>query len=60
MYKDFDISLADVILQYDLSEKQIEELGVMTSKRRIASYTGGGEVYYRRVTIERLYGERKQ
>lgn len=53
----FNISLADVICEFDLTEAQIMELGKMTAKREIAHYIRGGEVYYRRGTIERMYSK---
>lgn len=54
----FDITLADVILEFDLTEKELQDLGLKTMRREIANTTIGGQTYYRRGTIERLYGKK--
>ena len=54
--KGFDIMLADAISQFKLTLEQIEKLGAMTYNREIASAQIGTRVYYRRATIERLFG----
>lgn len=54
--KGFDILLADVMLQFDFSQDDIVKLGQMTARGQIAHATVGSRVYYRRETIERLFG----
>lgn len=53
----FNITLAAIICEFDLTEEQIKQLGIMTAKREIAHYISGGEVFYRRGTIERMYSK---
>jgi hypothetical protein len=57
--KGFDISLADAMSEFNLDEKQIKELGELTARREIANAQVGRNVYYRRATIERLFGNAK-
>lgn len=54
-FAQFNILLADVILKYNLTEKDIQKLGEMTATRQIAHATVGHAVYYRKETIERLF-----
>lgn len=54
--KGFDVTLADVISDYNFSQEQIQRLGQMTVDREIAKATVGRNVYYRRETIERVFG----
>lgn len=58
--KGFDIALADVILEFNLDEKQIQHIGELTATRQIAHATVAKNVYYRRATIERIFGDAKQ
>lgn len=55
--KGFDITLMDAISQYQLNEEQIKRLGTETHDRTIAHAFIGHQVYYRRVTIERMFCE---
>lgn len=57
--KGFDISLADVISMWDINEKQIQMLGGYTARKEVAHRYVGQTVYYRRETIERLFGSAK-
>lgn len=56
----FDIRLDEVINEYELDEKQIRKLGELIATRTIANAFVGKAVYYRRATIERLFGNAKQ
>lgn len=53
--KGFDISLADVISEFNLGVDEIQFLGEITAKNQIAHAVVGHNVYYRRTTIERLF-----
>jgi hypothetical protein len=55
----FDISLANVMTEYNLDDKQIRQLGELTATRQIASATVGHNVFYRKATIERLFVDAK-
>lgn len=55
--KGFDITLANVISNYMLTHDQIRQLGNMTANREIANAKVGGNMFYRRATIERLFCE---
>ena len=54
--KGFDILLADAISQFNMSQADIITLNTLTVNRHIASATVGNRVYYRRTSLERLFG----
>jgi hypothetical protein len=53
--KGFDILLADVISQFNLSIDDLNKLGRMTSDNKIAHAIVGNRTYYRRAAIDRLF-----
>lgn len=57
--KGFDILMQDAISQFNLDGEQIKKLQHMTANREIANAQLGYYVYYRRATIERLFGDGK-
>lgn len=54
--KGFDISLADVISELNMNEDQIKLVGELTATRKIAHAFVGNNVFYRKATLERLFG----
>lgn len=54
--KGFDILLADAISQFDMSQADIITLNTLTVNRQIASASVGNSVYYRKASLERLFG----
>lgn len=55
--KGFDMTLADVISEFNLNEDQIKQLGEATVNRKIASAMTGRNVFYRKSTIVGMFGE---
>lgn len=53
--KGFDMTLAQVISEFDLNDNQIQKLGNLTATRQIANAFVGKNVFYRRATMERLF-----
>lgn len=54
--KGFDILLADAILQFDMKQSDIARLNELTRNRQIAHAVVGYGVYYRRSTLESMFG----